>query len=155
MVFIFRCSYNYTIYPSSLGARDLINLSYHMSLGPYVWLSDLKDPNTKGLEFVGAFGGKCQNKDVVFICDCLELISLMRIMAIKEKKDWGIIYLVQWQIGQQHLSFPSTTTIGHRVMSSSIPPIPSPQASKPKCSPPTVEDLCLWTFHSCWLIDKS
>ena len=39
-------------------------------------------------------------------------------------------------------------------MSTSIPPAPSSQAPQPKRSPPTVEELCLKTFHSCWHLDK-
>ena len=50
---------------------------------------------------------------------------------------------------------PPTTTIGQRVMSSTIPTVPSSQAPKPKHSPPTAEELCLRTFRSCWLLDKS
>lgn len=53
-----------------------------------------KDCNVKGLELVGAFGRKCENEDVVFVRDCPELISFMGIMAIEEKKDGGIVYLV-------------------------------------------------------------
>ena len=53
-------------------------------------------------------------------------------------------------------SFPLTTTTGHRVMAT---PLPVPSAStakapKPKCSPPTAEDLCLKTFRACWYLDK-
>ena len=53
-------------------------------------------------------------------------------------------------------SFSLTTTTGHRVMAS---PLPAPTAStvkapKPKCSPPSPEELCLWTFHACWYLDK-
>ena len=40
-------------------------------------------------------------------------------------------------------------------MSSTIPTVPSSQAPKPQCSPPTVEEQCLKTFRACWLIDKS
>ena len=53
-----------------------------------------------------------------------------------------------------HLSFPSTTTIGHRAMSSGVPPVLSSQAEQPKCSPPSAEELCIRTFHSCWHLDK-
>ena len=39
-------------------------------------------------------------------------------------------------------------------MSSTVPTVPSSQASKPKPSPPSVEEQCLKTFRTCWLIDK-
>ena len=52
------------------------------------------------------------------------------------------------------LSFTSTTTIGSRVMASA-PTVPSSVApSQPKHSPPSVEELCLKTFRSCWHLDK-
>ena len=55
-----------------------------------------------------------------------------------------------------HPSFSLTTTTGHRVMASPLPaPTSSPaKAPKPKCSPPTAEELCLKTFHACWYLDK-
>ena len=34
------------------------------------------------------------------------------------------------------------------------PTAPTAKAPKPKCSPPTVEDLCLKTFCACWYLDK-
>ena len=39
-------------------------------------------------------------------------------------------------------------------MSTSIPPAPSSQAPQPQRSPPSVEELCLQTFRSCWHLDK-
>lgn len=53
-----------------------------------------KNYDIKGLELVGAFGGKCKDENIVFICKSPELISLMRIMTIKEKKDGGVVYLM-------------------------------------------------------------
>jgi hypothetical protein len=53
-----------------------------------------KNCDIKGLELVGAFGGKCKDEDIVFICNSPELISLMRIMTIEEEKDGGVIYLM-------------------------------------------------------------
>ena len=43
---------------------------------------------------MGVFGGKGEYENVVLICDCLELIGFMRIVAIKEEKDGGVICLV-------------------------------------------------------------
>ena len=39
-------------------------------------------------------------------------------------------------------------------MSSGIPPVLSSQAEQPKRSPPSAEELCIRTFHSCWHLDK-
>ena len=39
-------------------------------------------------------------------------------------------------------------------MSTSIPPTPFSQAPQTKRSPPSAEELCLWTFCSCWHLDK-
>ena len=36
----------------------------------------------------------------------------------------------------------------------SAPTAPTTKAPKPKCSPPTVEELCLKTFRACWYLDK-
>ena len=53
-------------------------------------------------------------------------------------------------------SFTLTTTTGHRVMATPLPTptAPTAEAPKPKCSPPTVEELCLRTFCACWYLDK-
>ena len=56
----------------------------------------------------------------------------------------------------KNLSFPLTTTTGHRVMSPTLP-IPSAstaEAPKQKPSPPFAESLCLKTFWACWYLDK-
>ena len=34
------------------------------------------------------------------------------------------------------------------------PTAPTAEAPKPKCSPPTAEELCLRTFRACWYLDK-
>jgi len=53
-----------------------------------------KNHDVKGLKLVGALGGECKNEDVVVICKCPELVSLMRIMTIEEEEDGGIVDLV-------------------------------------------------------------
>jgi hypothetical protein len=55
--------------------------------------------------------------------------------------------------GLSILSFPSTTTTGHRVMSNNATPAPV-AAPKAPLTPPSVEEFCLWTFYCCWYIDK-
>ena len=57
--------------------------------------------------------------------------------------------------GRKISSFPSTTTIGSRVVAMSPPSAPSaPPAPAAKHSPPSAEALCLKTFGSCWFLDK-
>ena len=50
--------------------------------------------------------------------------------------------------------FPLPPPLGLGFMSTTVPPASSSMAAKPKRSPPTVEELCLKTFHSCWHLDK-
>jgi hypothetical protein len=49
-----------------------------------------------------AFGGKSKNKDVVSICNLLELISFIGIIAINKKEDGGVVHFMcsgKWDKG--------------------------------------------------------
>ena len=54
-----------------------------------------------------------------------------------------------------HPSFTSTTISRLRVMAQPLPTPTVPTAKgPPQHSPPSVEDLCLKTFHSCWFLNR-
>ena len=61
-----------------------------------------KHSDIKGLELMSAFRGECKDEDVVIVCNCLELVSFMRVVAIKEEEDGVIVHLVcggKWDKG--------------------------------------------------------
>jgi len=61
-----------------------------------------ENDNIEGLELVGAFGGESEDKDVMLVCGCAELISFMRIVAIDEEEDGVVVQLVgggKWDEG--------------------------------------------------------
>jgi hypothetical protein len=50
-----------------------------------------EDRNIKGLKLVGAFEREGEDEDVVLICEHAELVSFMRVMAIKEEEDGVVV----------------------------------------------------------------
>jgi hypothetical protein len=50
-----------------------------------------EDRNIKRLKLVGAFGREGEDKDAMLICERAELVSFMRVMAIKEEEDGVIV----------------------------------------------------------------
>jgi len=60
-----------------------------------------KNNNIEGLELVGAFGGESEDKDVMLVRGCVELIGFVRIVAIEEE-DGVVVQLVgggKWDEG--------------------------------------------------------
>ena len=80
----------------------------------------------------------------------LQLNGLWRLVSGQEKKPAPIPGVKDYP-----LFFPLPPPLGLGFMSTTVPPISSSAAAKPKCSPPTAEELCLKTFRSCWHLDKS